>query len=228
MEGFQRNPFFQRWDARVLERYVKYGLRPLPTLLHPSSSSGTGAVTLTTPPDQEVFIFSRPTYDSAGLGLDKKITHPDLNPGYTDAIPFYRPENELGFDLLRDIRASVFFVFGSLSYVGTPELNEEKVRRTGTAIGGSGGVAAGRVDQATLEGIHHDCAKESPTMCADAMSGWLVKELRRWRDEDRILCEKWTSKKTILGKSSIDAQWKENMPPPERRGGKGKNTQGKL
>lgn len=40
-------PMFQIWDPRVMERWVKYGYRELPTVLYPDSKT-PGAVTLAT------------------------------------------------------------------------------------------------------------------------------------------------------------------------------------
>ena len=228
VQAFKRSPFYGSWDPRVLDRFVNYGLRPLPTLLHPSKQDNDDVVTLVTPPDQEVFTFSRPIYNNKNNNnkLIRDDEYPDIDPAHPTAlIPLYRPENQLIFYALPYIRPSVFFVFGSLSPVSSRELNEEKVRSTGTGVGGNGGVAAGRVGHVTLQGISHDCAKESPSRCADAMSDWLISESRRWRDQDEAFRAMW-SKKSIVEKSTVDEQWKKLLPPPERPAKK--NTGGKL
>lgn len=49
-------PFWAAWDPRVLEKYVTYGLRDVPTKLHADKKSG---VVLKTPREQEVFVFSQ-------------------------------------------------------------------------------------------------------------------------------------------------------------------------
>lgn len=74
-----RNKFYQAWDKRVFDRWIRYGLRDLPTPLYPSSSSTPGPlpaavsgepttapeppqpkeVTLTTTKHQEVMTFLR-------------------------------------------------------------------------------------------------------------------------------------------------------------------------
>lgn len=82
-EAFKKNKFYQTWDPRVLDRWIKYGLRDLPTLLYPSPSSTPSTpypatttteptltptplkpqgVTLTTTKHQEVFTFLRPNF----------------------------------------------------------------------------------------------------------------------------------------------------------------------
>lgn len=83
--SFKKSKFYQTWDPRVLELWIKYGLRELPTQLHPrdsarNPSSSTNpklvpvssdvnnapisdpGVTLTTTKHQEVFTFIRPNY----------------------------------------------------------------------------------------------------------------------------------------------------------------------
>jgi pimeloyl-ACP methyl ester carboxylesterase len=83
--AFKRSRFYKSWDPRVLDLWIKYGLRDLPTALIPSSESMTiydqtsspmtpltteptltpspgPAVTLTTTKHQEVFSFLRPNF----------------------------------------------------------------------------------------------------------------------------------------------------------------------
>lgn len=90
--AFGRNPFYQAWDPRVLELWIRHGLRDLPTLVHPDVEAARPAadkqattstlaavaaptaapvpapappavpVTLTTPKHLEVFTFTRPNY----------------------------------------------------------------------------------------------------------------------------------------------------------------------
>lgn len=77
-----RNKFYQAWDKRVFERWIKYGLREIPTAIYPESTSTPGPVpatissepsltpappqpkevTLTTTKHQEVMTFLRPNY----------------------------------------------------------------------------------------------------------------------------------------------------------------------
>ncbi|KAK7549371.1 Alpha/beta hydrolase family-domain-containing protein [Phyllosticta citricarpa] len=84
--SFKKHPFYQRWDARVLDRWIKYGLRDLPTAIYPSleaaaatnpkvSSSPAATqegppVTLTTTKHQEVLTFLRPNFDPHAVPAD--------------------------------------------------------------------------------------------------------------------------------------------------------------
>ncbi|KAH7555145.1 hypothetical protein BM1_07806 [Bipolaris maydis] len=85
-EDFRKNKYYSKWDERVLQRWLQYGLRNLPTAVYPRhiQVAGTEAhvthedasadtVTLTTTKHQEVFTFLRPTFDAhayPGLGVE--------------------------------------------------------------------------------------------------------------------------------------------------------------
>ena len=105
-----------------------------------------------------------------------------------------------------------------------PEINAEKMAMTGTGLGGSGGVQAGRVRDVYLENTGHLVAQEAPVQCAEAASSWLGRELHRWQAEDRDFRAQW-SKKSKVEKLTVDSRWKEHVPPPVR---KPKNTPSKL
>ncbi|KAJ6194049.1 toxin biosynthesis protein [Bipolaris maydis] len=82
----RHNKYYSKWDERVLQRWLQYGLRNLPTAVYPRhiQVAGTEAhvthedasadtVTLTTTKHQEVFTFLRPTFDAhayPGLGVE--------------------------------------------------------------------------------------------------------------------------------------------------------------
>lgn len=85
-EAFSKSKFYQTWDPRVLDRWIKHGLRDLPTAIYPSppssvpapatteptmtppapnpSDASTTGLTLTTTKHQEVFTFLRPNFDA--------------------------------------------------------------------------------------------------------------------------------------------------------------------
>ncbi|OJJ49363.1 hypothetical protein ASPZODRAFT_1465315 [Penicilliopsis zonata CBS 506.65] len=221
-EGFQRSPFYKTWDPRVLERWVQYGLRDLPTAIHPllegTSKDGKPPVTLTTTLHQEVFTFSRPNYEFDTGKPINKTTHPDLNPDQAGASPFYRPEPLRIFAQIPHLRPSVLYIFGGKSELSTPKLRADKIAHTGTGTGGSGGVLAGRVREVCLEEHGHLLAQEAATECAIAAAPWLGAELQRWQDEERVFHAQW-SKKSKVEKLTIDAEWKKHVQMPERRAG---------
>ncbi|KAJ5905527.1 Abhydrolase domain-containing protein mpaH [Penicillium subrubescens] len=222
-EGFKRSPFYQAWDPRVLDRWVKYGLRDLPTAIHPLDPNTVvdkknPPVTLRTPLHQEVFTFSRPNYNHIP-GSDKpvnRVTHPDLDADHPDSYPFYRPEPARIFSQLPHLRPSVLYIFAGKSDMCLPDMMADKLATTGTGLGGSGGVAKGRVRDVFLKDFGHLLAQEAVNECADAAACWLAPELRRWRDGEESFRAQW-SKKSKIEKMTVDKQWMENVPAPARR-----------
>ena len=92
-KSFRKSKFYQAWDERVFQRWLEYGLRSVPTAVHPI---GTGEeVTLSTTKHQEVFSFLRPDFQGHnGNGEDvvDRATHPGLDVTGTVRYHFYRPE----------------------------------------------------------------------------------------------------------------------------------------
>lgn len=221
-EGFKRSPFYQAWDPRVLDRWVKYGLRDLPTPIYPLDGKPFDAknppVTLRTTLHQEVFTFSRPNYNHVpGSGKPvNRATHPDLDENHRDSHPLYRPEPARIFAQLPHVRPSVLYVFAGKSDMCMPDMRADKLTNTGTGLGGSGGAAAGRVREVFLEDFGHLLAQEAVNECADAAVCWLAPELRRWKDEEESFRSVW-NKKTKLEKQTIDAEWLKHVPAPARR-----------
>ncbi|ETI21998.1 hypothetical protein G647_06068 [Cladophialophora carrionii CBS 160.54] len=226
--SFAASKFYQAWDPRVLERWVKYGLRDMPTLLHPDTDTDPShdkdhrsgpKVTLTTPMPQEVFTFLRPNYE--GYGHDgrpiNRKTHADLNPALPSIYPFYRAEGPQTFFRLPELRPSVLYIFGGKSDVGTADACKAKMDLTGVGVGGSGGAPAGRVRSVTFEDIGHLIAMEAVDRTADHSSEWIGKEMEMWRkDEDEHL-RTWTHAKSLVEKQSVDDEWKKMIGGPYQR-----------
>lgn len=233
-EGFTRSPFYQAWDPRVLKQWVKYGLRDLPTAIHPLENKSkidpeNPPVTLRTPLHQEVFTYSRPNYDYVpGSGKPfNRVTHPDLDPTSTDAHPFYRPEPGKIFAQLPFVRPSVLYIAAGKSDMCLPHMRAAKLANTGIGVGGSGGVAEGRVREVFLPEFGHLLAQEAVNECADAAVCWLGPELRRWKDEEESHRISW-DKKSKKEKMTVDAEWLKHVPAPARRPKNGENASSKL
>lgn len=232
-DGFKRSPFYQAWDARVLDRWVKYGLRDLPTAIHPLNEGipdpSNPPVTLRTPLHQEVATFSRPNYHHIpGSGAPvNRLTHPDLDADHPDSYPFYRSEPAQIFAQLPHLRPSVLYIFGGKSDMCPPAMRADKLANTGTGLGGSGGVAAGRVREVFLEDFGHLLAQEAVNECADAAVTWLVPELQRWGDEEEGFRRAW-GRKSKIEKMTIDAEWLAHVPTPPRRKKADPKNQSKL
>jgi hypothetical protein len=95
-------------------------------------------------------------------------------------------------------------------------MRADKLANTGTGLGGSGGVAAGRVRDVFLEEFGHLLAQEAVDECADAAVAWLAPELGRWRDEEEGFRAVW-SQKSKIEKVTVDKEWLKRVPAPARR-----------
>lgn len=210
--------FYQKWDSRVLDRWIQHGLRETPTYHHPhvTPASSTPAtitadpstatvppssdekqVTLTTTKHQEVLTFLRPNFPTPEYPEPSRepnpITHPDVDPSAAPNSPFYSPVPIATFHRLPYLRPSVFYVFGDPdagAYLSSPILKADKLAHTGTGVGGSGGIKKGRVSSITFDGIGHLIPMEIVGRTAEACTGWLAPELERWRSiEERDMTE---------------------------------------
>ncbi|MCJ1314199.1 hypothetical protein MMC25_007879 [Agyrium rufum] len=230
---FRRSPFYQSWDPRVLDLWLEYGLRSLPTRLYPANShappkpaqdlAGTnGPVTLTTTKHQEVWTFLRPNYhaeDEDGLPLPNRKTHADLDPSLPGTSPFYRPETSFFFDQLPNLRPPVLYVFGETSIMSNRGLKEQKLEVTGTGVGGSGGAKEGRVRGETFKGVGHLIPMEAPGKSADMTAEWLGKDLERWRVDEREF-EEMRASRGEREDVEVNEEWIERLGGDPRKGGK--------
>ncbi|PGH02199.1 hypothetical protein GX51_04773 [Blastomyces parvus] len=225
-ESVKKSKFYQPWDQRVLDRWIQYGLRELPTALYPLPPTPPSApspqttedvkpVTLTTTRHQEVFTFSRPNFTPPNTKPVNRLTHPDLFPGITSAYPFYRPEPVLTFSRLPNLRPSVLYVFADKSDMCLPQFCQDKLNNTGIGVGGSGGVAEGRVTSVMLNGVGHLIPMEAVGETADHAAGWIGREMERWRREEEEFRKGW-EKVSRIDKVTIDEEWKRHVKPPVR------------
>ncbi len=226
-KSFKSSKFYQTWDPRVFDRWVQYGLRDMPTPLHPvadannakgTSSSSAPPVTLTTTLHQEVFTFFRPNFEGYGHNgkpVNRK-THPDLNPTLPMIYPFYRAEAPQAFFQLQELRPSVLYVFGGKSEVGGRDACQAKMEHTGVGVGGSGGAPAGRVKAVVFEDIGHLIAMEAVERTADHASPWIGNEIKLWREDEEEHNRTW-GPKPLREKQTIDEKWKQMIGGPLRR-----------
>jgi pimeloyl-ACP methyl ester carboxylesterase len=215
------SPFYKKWDSRVLDRWIQYGLRETPTYIHPNVTAASSTpptitadpstatvpasndekeVTLTTTKHQEVFTFLRPNfptqeYPDPGTEANP-VTHPDVDFSTPPVMPFYTPVPNMTFQHLPRLRPSVFYVFGDPAhgaFLSEPVLKADKLANTGTGVGGSGGVKKGRVSSVTFDGIGHLIPMEAVERTADVCTDWLVPELQRWREIEEKERREWAA-----------------------------------
>ena len=206
--AFRKNPFHRAWDPRVLHLWLEYGLR--------EANEGTTdeAVMLTTSPAQEVFFFLRPNYLGSGHDgkpIDRR-THADVDPRSPINYPFYRPEPARIFHALPCLRPSALYIFADPNHVSalTSAYNDLKVSRTGTGVGGSGGVREGRVKSVIITGVGHMVPLEAPNRTAQQAAIWIGEEIRRWNSDEAEHERVWKSK-TLTEKQTIDQRWKQEI-----------------
>lgn len=214
--SFKKSAFYQTWDPRVLSRWLTHGLRDLPTKLYPDaqpSPSLTGAsitleptitpntpanatakeVTLTTTKHQEVMTFTRPY---SPTDEPAKVLHPEipmfgLAGEHISPIPLYRAEPSITFHNLPYLRPSVQYIFGELSDLSAPDLQQEKMDTTGISVGGSGGAAAGRVVRIVVKDTGHLIPMEKVGETADICADWIGREMKRWRGDEELVRKRW-------------------------------------
>ena len=223
--SIKKSKFYQSWDPRVLDLWIRYGLRSLPTAIYPGnqdssddSDSDDSSVTLTTTKHQEVFTFLRPRFDcmDANQLLVNRRTHPDLDVGDAGMDLFYRPEPKIVFNDLPRLRPSTLYIFGGQSQFSTPDLRKQKLERTGTGVGGSGGTEADQVREVVLEGVGHLVPMEAVARCAAAAGEWLTSELKRWRGEEAEFKREWDGNER-RAKFTVSEEWKKNIGGDPRR-----------
>jgi len=212
--SFRKSKFYQTWDPRALDLWCKYGIRSTPTALLPNEK---GSVTLSTTKHQECFTFLRPSWDAMdedGKTVTDRDLIPDMSQDFLTKYPLYRPEPPVLLDRLPTLRPSAFYIFGAESPMSAPEARKMKMDLTGTGVGGSGGVNAGRVKELVLEGIGHLVAMEASFACANAAAQWLGKEVMRYGEEQKKYLE-WT-KQTLAQKSTLSEEWQKRVGGPIR------------
>ena len=214
---FTSSKFYQAWDARVLEKWVQYGLRDLPTELFPDGGDSTEVpVTLTTPKSQEVFSYLRPKYKGTSGMIPEKdwAVYGDMHPhDVEEDYPFYRPEPGQIFRRLPELKPPVLYVFGKNSELATLDLRRKKMEATGVGVGGSGGVAEGRVKEVVLDCGHLVCM-EKVKECADVAASFAVSEVTRWEEMTAELQQRWLEKPRNA-RVGIDDEWKNMIGPRE-------------
>ena len=221
--SFKKSKVFQAWDPRVLDLWVQYGLRNLPTAIYPERTGSSDKskaseeedlpVTLSTNKHQEVFMYLRPNFegrDGSGKPIVDRQTHPDVDLTTTETFPFYRPEPPAVFKRLPNFRASALYVFGGTSELSQPKARQQKLDITGIGVGGSGGVKDGRVKEIVIDDAGHLIPMTHPKDCADAAAVYIANELNRWRTQEDLWKKQWKAQ-TKAEKTMLSEEWKTRL-----------------
>jgi len=218
-KAFRKSKFYQKWDSRVFDRWMGFGIREVPTAVYPADSGkDSKAVTLSTTKHQEVFSFFRPNFQgrlASGEEVVNRETHADLDLSIGVHYPFYRPEPPIVLRMMPHLRPRVLFIFGGLSDVPTPKMQKHLMESTGLGIGGSGGAKDGAVSKHVFENLGHLMPMEDPEGCSNVISAWLGKELKVWAEKEARFREQW-NKVPARGKMVVSEEWEERMGGPLR------------
>ncbi|KAL6718670.1 hypothetical protein ACLMJK_002904 [Lecanora helva] len=177
------------WDERSLDKFLKYGLRAVPTKLHSPEHNAElppSAVTLATSKHQEAWAYSQINFGHHDSELDRLIL-PDWDPRIGLPYLAYRPECVVAMRNLPQVRPSVLYIFGATSPLSPPKYQEQKLNQTGTGLGGSGGAAEGRVEKIVLQRTGHLVLFEKIDACAEASANWIHRWFHRWLADEEIL-----------------------------------------
>lgn len=178
----------RKWDPRVVDQYLRFGLRPVPTRLYNPNTDPSvpeTAVTLTTSKHQEAWSYFVPNLEPESAGLDRLLL-PDWNFDSERNSIFSRPECYITALNLPYVRPTVLWVFGAKSYLSPPEAQDWKVNVTGTGVGGSGGAKEGMVAKAVSEKASHTLVLEDVDWSATVASDWIQKWFSRWTEEENF------------------------------------------
>ncbi|PQE24050.1 toxin biosynthesis protein [Rutstroemia sp. NJR-2017a BVV2] len=208
--AFKKNKFFAGLDSRVLENYLKYGIRRVPTALYPVSETvKEGSYTLTTTRHQEVWSFLRPNFEGSdpetSMNRVDRLLFPDINSAQRGLL-FYRPEVAIAQEYLIYLRPSVLFIFGAKSYLSAPERQDEKMERTGSGLGGSGGAKAGEVEKYVFESLGHMVPLENVKACASVIGEWMGKKMVQFRADEKAI-GKYDTQKSTNDMLAVSQKW---------------------
>ncbi|PLB55595.1 hypothetical protein P170DRAFT_506158 [Aspergillus steynii IBT 23096] len=175
-----------KWDPRARERYLRYGLRRVPTRLYDPATDPQvppTAVTLTTTKHQESWTFFTPNLEPEELD---HLLIPDWDAEKERPYLYSRPECWSAMRNLPFLRPSVLWVFGGRSYLSLPDAQDSKMRNTGTGIGGSGGAEKGMVEKAVLPKGGHTLVFEQVDWCAQVMTDWTQRWFGKWLEDEKF------------------------------------------
>ena len=201
---------FKSWDRRFLERYIAHAFRETPTALYPSGKATEGSVTLTTTKHQESWSYVRDAFDPVADPATERLLRPDLDAEKEGVYLFTRPECAITLRNLPFVRPAVLYIYGAKSPFAAPELVEEKMQTTGTGVGGSGGVEAGKVEKEVFEGVGHFVPCERPREICERGAEWIGRVLEGYVGDETFLRGK-ARRKSTRGMLEASGEWVENV-----------------
>ncbi len=139
----------KRWDSRVMDLWLQYGLRDTPSRSHPEP----GKVTLRTTKAHEAWSYARPWFEplpESYLSEKGRAKYPDGDESIFQFHPFYRSEVMNVWEALPQIRQPVLYIFPGSGPMSTEVITAEKVAQTGSGPRGSGGEKFGMTSKTVI------------------------------------------------------------------------------
>lgn len=188
-EAVRKTPFFKTWNPRALQRYIDTAFHTSPTVAIPNDS-----VKPFTTKYADITTLLRPNTQHTGTSGKvsdvERALYPNLDPAAPLTGPVNNPFPRISWSHLPNLRPSALYLMGEGSQIVPVKEIAERTKVTGTAPGGSGGVAAGRVKSLTIPGGHF-LPMTNVQGTAEATSEWLGAEIRRYRRTEEALMESW-------------------------------------
>lgn len=205
-KSISRSPFFESWDPRVLQLYLKYTIRQVPTHLYPSNEN-KDAVTLTTTKHQESWTYFRTNFEPLSqepkAGKEEYLLHPEK---IDDEYIFGRPEAVIeSLDLPR-LRPRVLWIYSQKSPINHRAIRTEILATTGIGNGGSGGATADKVEEILVPGAAHLLPFEQPNICADILGSWMGRMASIYFEEAKLLAS-YNSRRSERNMSVLSKEW---------------------
>ncbi|PQE09746.1 toxin biosynthesis protein [Rutstroemia sp. NJR-2017a BBW] len=197
---------FHAWDPRVVELFLKYGLRATPTALYDETQKiPAGAVTLTTSKHQESWTYIQYNFEPKEAGLDRLLL-PDWDKDLEIPMLYTRVECSITMRNLPYLRPSVLYVFGAKSPFSSTAAQDEKVALTGSGVGGSGGEAEGKVQKVVFPEAGHLLVFENVQESARASAEWIDRWFQQWLVDERFY-KGYESKKSDKDMLRVSKAW---------------------
>ncbi|KAK5716989.1 hypothetical protein LTR17_016206 [Elasticomyces elasticus] len=190
------------WDDMDLHRWLKDTERELPNFGSYQMSTIPAEFGSNGLPTEHVQ--QNPSGSSPNLLEVDRLTHPDIIGG--TVTPIYHAEPIIAHIAQPHIGPSALYIFGGRSPVSLQHQREDKLSRTGTGVGGSGGAEAGRVKSTLIAKAEHLIPMEAVDLCAQAITPWVVEQVERWRADEAKLSLGW-AERSLKEKTTVSEGW---------------------
>lgn len=155
----------------------------------------------------------RPNFEPIGDPDVDRLLSPDLDPKNEGRFVVHRAECVISLNSLAHVRPSIFYMFGEKSSYSRKKDVDEKLSLTGSGVGGSGGVKAGKAKSTIVNATGHFAPFEAPMACAIPCVDWLVEAIEQFEQDEQFLKD-YGTKKSEHGMLMVSQQWKDVIRKP--------------